>query len=107
MPCDWRSLFDNLSGTALLKRRFHRPTNLEPTDQVWLVCAGVRGNGTILLNDQSLREFSADGESVECELTGKLHPFNIVSVRLSVTIEPEDARPAGLFEPVALEIRSV
>ena len=106
MPCNWGKLFGEVSGTALLRRRFHCPTNLEPNDHVWLVCSGVRGLGAILLNDSQLAEFTADGEPVECELTAALKPFNIVGIRLTVTVASEDSTPAGLFEQVALEIRS-
>lgn len=106
MPRDWLSLFGPIPGTAVLRRRFHCPTNLEPQDRVWLVCSGVRGRGTILLNDAPLAEFFSDGAAVECELTAVLKPFNIVSIRLTVTSVDEGEPPAGLFEPVALEIRS-
>ncbi len=105
MPCDWRLLFGPHAGTAVFRRRFHCPTNLEQQDQVWLVCSGVRGLGTILINDTPLREFSADGEVVECELTTALKPFNIVSVRLTVDFAITNTAPAGLFEQVTLEIR--
>ncbi len=106
MPRDWQSLFGPVPGTALMRRRFHCPTNLEPQDRVWLVCSGVRGEGTILLNDSVLVEFAANGEAVECELTAVLKPFNIVGIRLTVTSVGVSDHPAGLFEPVALEIRS-
>ena len=51
-------------------------------------------------------EFTANGEAVECELTTALKPFNVVSIRLTVTSVEGGDLPAGLFEPVALEIRS-
>ena len=106
MPCDWQTLFGPVPGTALMRRRFHCPTNLEPQDRVWLVCSGVRGEGTILLNDSALVEFAADGGAVECDLTASLKPFNIVSIRLTVTSIGNGDLPAGLFEQIALEIRS-
>ena len=106
MPRDWQSLFGPMPGTALMRRRFHCPTNLGPQDRVWLVCSGVRGAGTIFLNDSALVEFAANGEAVECELTAVLKPFNIVGIRLTVTSVGVGDHPAGLFEPVALEIRS-
>ncbi len=106
IPCDWQLLFGPNAGAAVFRRRFHCPTNLEQQDEVWLVCSGVRGLGTIFLNDTPLKDFAADGEAVECELTTVLKPFNIVSVRLTVDCATASAVHVGLFEQVALEIRN-
>jgi len=106
MPCDWHSLFGPVVGPATFRRRFHRPSNLEPHERVWLICTGVRGRGSVSLNDELLSEFSSDGEAVECEVTSRLQPFNVVSIRLSVSSSEEHQPPGGLFEPVVLEIRS-
>ena len=105
MPCDWHSLFGPVAGTATFRRGFHRPSNLEPHERVWLICTGVRGRGTVSLNDEQLSEFDADGEAVACEVTSRLEPFNVVSIRLSVGAVEEHHPPGGLFEPVVLEIR--
>ena len=106
MPCDWHSLFGSVVGTATFRRRFHRPSNLEPHERVWLICTGVRGCGTISLNDEQLSEFASDGEAVECEVTSRLQPSNVVSIRLSAGAIEEHQPPRGLFQPVVLEIRS-
>ena len=105
MPCDWRSLFGSVAGTSTFRRRFHCPSNLDPNERVWLICTGVRGLGTVSLNDEQLSEFNSDGESVECEVTSHLQPFNVASIRLSVGVVGEPQSPGGLFEPVVLEIR--
>ena len=106
MPCDWHSLFGSVVGTATFRRRFHRPSNLEPHERVLLICTGVRGRGTVSLNDEQLSVFASDGEAVECEVTSRLQPFNVVSIRLSAGAIEEPQPPGGLFEPVVLEIRS-
>ena len=106
MPCDWHSLFGPVAGTATFRRRFHRPSNLEPQEQVWLICTGVRGSGSVSLNDEFLSEFSSDGEAVECEVTSHLQPFNVVSIRLTVSTLEAPQHLGGLFEPVILEIRN-
>ena len=106
MPCDWHSLFGPVAGTVAFRRRFHRPSNLEPHERVWLICTGVRGSGTVSLNDEQLSVFSSDGEEVECEVTSHLQPFNVVSIRLSAGSIDEHQSPGGLFQPVVLEIRS-
>src|SRR6202035_3162802 len=54
LPAPWSALFDGDAGRVRLSRRFHRPTNLAPTDQISLVVsplplgAHVSLNGTIL-----------------------------------------------------------
>jgi hypothetical protein len=54
LPAPWSELFDGDAARMRLSRRFHRPTNLGPTDQVSLVVrplplgARVSLNGTIL-----------------------------------------------------------
>ena len=106
MPCDWHRLFGVVAGTASFRRRFHRPSNLEAHERVWLICTGVRGCGTVSLNDEQLSEFDSDGEAVTCEMTSRLQPFNVVNIRLSVGAIDEHQPAGGLFEPVVLEIRS-
>ena len=106
MPCDWNGLFGAVAGTAIFRRRFHRPSNLEAHERVWLICTGVRGRGSVSLNETLLSEFTSDGEAVECEVTSHLQPFNVVSIRLSVGAIKEHQPPGGLFQPVVLEIRS-
>lgn len=106
MPCDWGRLFGAVAGTASFRRRFHRPSNLDAHERVWLICTGVRGRGTVSLNDEQLSEFDSDGEAVECEVTSRLAPFNVVNIRLSVGAIEEHQPPGGLFEPVVLEIRN-
>jgi len=106
MPCDWSSLFGPATGTVTFRRRFHRPSNLEAHERVWLVCTGVRGRGTVALNDERLSEFDCIGEATECDVTSHLAAFNVVSIRLSVDESAQPSTPSGLYEPVVLEIRS-
>lgn len=106
VPVDWRTLFGDVAGQATFRRKFHRPTNLESHERVILVLTGVRGRGTVSLNDTLLGEFSAIGEAIEFDTTRFLNPFNTVSVQL--TFDPQEAPslPGGLYAPVAIDIRS-
>jgi hypothetical protein len=105
MPCDWHSLFGPVAGTATFRRRFHRPTNLELHERVWLACAGVRGRGSVSLNEARLCEFASDGGAVEVEVTTHLQAFNLMTIRLSAGSFTEP-QPGGVLQSVALEIRS-
>lgn len=110
MPCEWRTLFGDKSGTATFSRRFHRPTNLEPHEQVFLVFDGIGGEGQLRLNDEPLRSVAHSDRPIECEVTNRLLSFNRLEVELQFS--PSDTESdtvavhGGLYESVALEIRS-
>lgn len=108
MPRDWRSLFGNVAGTATFTRRFHRPSNLEPHEQVWLVCRGIGGSGELSLNKSLKVEFASRGEAIEFDVTSALEQFNHLSIRLTLKEEElaiQSSDRLGLFDAVALDIR--
>ncbi|MGH7129010.1 MAG: NRDE family protein, partial [Planctomycetaceae bacterium] len=49
MPASWRDRFGEAAGTVRFRRRFHRPTNLEPRERVFLVFDGIGGRGSVSL----------------------------------------------------------
>jgi hypothetical protein len=102
MPCDWQSAFGSRGGKVSFSRRFHRPTNLEPHEQVLIILTGVGGSGTIRLNGDSLLEFRAV-DSVGVDVTNKLEAFNLLEVEIEH--EPIEGKLGGLHAPVVLEIR--
>jgi hypothetical protein len=102
MPCDWQSVFGSRGGTVAFSRRFHRPTNLEPHEQVLIVLTGVGGSGIIRLNGDFLLEFRAV-DSAEVDVTNKLEAFNLLEVE--VEHQPIEGTLGGLHAPVVLEIR--
>lgn len=106
LPQSWQSVFGSASGRATFSRRFHRPTNLEPHERVFLVLTAVRGAGQATLNGIALGEFTSDGGSVEFDITDLLLAFNLLSIDLAFTPDSAAEQPGGLFEPVVLEIRS-
>jgi len=106
MPQEWRTLFGDVSGTALFRRRFHRPTNLELHERVMLVFTEIRGSGHVQLNGLSIGEFSAAGELVEFEISTAMKPFNEVAIDIGFDPVKEQGVPGGLFGVAALEIRT-
>ena len=106
MPCDWLSLFGTKSVVATFSRRFHRPTNLEPHERVFLVFEGIGGAGRVTLNDEPLGQVTLNDRPIEFDVTRRLAPFNRMDVELQFT--PADTAPSqgGLYGAVVLEIRS-
>ena len=105
MPQEWRVLFGEIPGTAQFRRKFHRPTNLEPHERVILVFTEVRGTGSVQLNEWPVGEFTGNGKSVEFEITSLMKPFNELSVEVTFDPATQPSLSGGLYGAVALEIR--
>ena len=102
LPQSWKSLFGQTAGRAIFLRSFHRPTNLEARERVYLLFGGCGGRGSVFLNDVPLGELSSDAGR-EFDVTDHLRQRN----RLRVEIEFDPAlstSPGGISEAVALEI---
>ncbi len=106
MPQSWRTLFGSVAGTARFRRAFHRPTNLDPHETVWIVLTEVGGTGRVWLNDQPCGTFDALSASPpRFEITHHLKPRNHLIVE--VTFDPgSTTAEGGLYGAVALEIVS-
>lgn len=89
-------------------RRFGLPTNLTPSDRVWLVIDGANSGGVASLNDTPLGEFAGEGTTAEFEITDRLLPRN--HLRLDIDLPQNegasDREPSAPFCEVRLEIRS-
>lgn len=106
MPQDWRSLFGDCPGTAIFRRKFHKPTNLDPQERVELVFAQVRGKGQVSLNQSPLGSFESAGESIQFEITQALRSFNELLVQIEFDPTSAAGCPGGLYDVVRLEIHS-
>ncbi|WP_397570314.1 hypothetical protein [Schlesneria sp. T3-172] len=105
MPKEWRELFGDQGGTARFQRKFHRPSNLEPHERIFLAFSGIRGETRIRLNQRQLGEFDAQGGSIEVEVTSNMNSFNTLEVEIDFDPGQSPGLPGGLFGVVALEIR--
>lgn len=106
LPQSWQDLFgSNPTGdTATFARWFHCPTNLVLEDEIAIVLMGVNGNGRAWINDFPMGEFTARSETVR--LPVKLDQLRHRN-RLRIELEwPGGDAPGGLYDPVAIEIRS-
>jgi hypothetical protein len=106
MPRDWRSIFGQNPGTAQFRRKFHRPTNLDPHEHVMLVLTEVRGRGSVRLNEKEVGVITGTGNLVEFEITASMKPFNELVIDLNFDPQIEPLLAGGLYGAVALDIRS-
>ena len=106
MPQDWRALFGDVSGNVEFRRKFHRPTNLDSHERVFVVFTEIRGTGTVELNQTAVGQFSLTDPTVEIDVTNLLASFNLLSVQLEFDPGREPNVEGGLYGPVALDIRS-
>lgn len=104
LPLDWETEWGRVVGIVACHRWFHRPTNLETHETVWVIAEGVRGGRRVCLNGQLLEDLAADQSVVALEVTNRLQRRNQLSIELSV--DPVSLAPAGLAGPVRLEIRT-
>ena len=107
IPSDWQVLFGAAAGVAVFSRKFHRPTNLEPHEQVVLHFKGIAGHGEIRLNDVVLMSFPETNGSLECEITNSMQAFNRLEIQLQFDPLQSPSTRGGLFDDVAIEIRTV
>ena len=106
MPREWNAIFGQSSGVAQFRRKFHRPTNLDPHERVMLVMTEVRGTGAIQLNQHQLGQFEGTGNAVEFEITTLMDSFNEVAVELQFDPRSDPGVAGGLYGAVALDIHS-
>lgn len=85
---------------ARLRRRFGRPTGMEPTDRVLLVVDAPRRDGQMRVNEQSVVRFSA-GVLCSADVTKQLEARNVVELEC---LADERCELADLCGEVRLEI---
>jgi beta-galactosidase/beta-glucuronidase len=103
MPTSLQTVFGNVSGRILFRRRFQRPTNLDENEQVHIAFDGIGGRADIAVNGQSLGNVADNAETVSFDMTQLLGPSNELTVELTIS-SGDDLSPAGLYKPVAIEI---
>lgn len=105
MPADWREVFTVDSGTALFRRRFHKPTNLDDDERVWIVFDALGGRGRVSVNGALVGNVATSTEPQRCDVTDRLLPFSELAVELEYDATA-DGVPGGLYAPVAIEIEA-
>jgi hypothetical protein len=90
----------DFAGRVRFTRRFGLPTNLDASEQVWLLFEGIEGAAVVTLNGVRLGVHEVANEPFEFDITRLLRPRN----ELQVEVESPNPR-GGLWGEVALEIR--
>lgn len=102
-PCPLGELAPlDFPGQVRLERRFGRPTNLDPSETVWLVLEGVAGNFELWLNGERIAGPGASQAAIEYDITDRL----LVRNELRLDLRIDRAAPTDLVvRAVRLEIR--
>lgn len=104
LPLDWQARWGEVSGIVACHRWFHRPTNLDENEEVWVVAEGLSGGRRVLLNGETLADMANDQSSIWLDVTAGLHVRNRLTLELAV--DTSMPAPAGIAGPVRLEIGS-
>lgn len=107
LPADWNDLFDACSGRVRLTRKFHRPTNLGPKEEVDLVFEQWPGVWAISLNHRHISEFrdSSPESPQRIAITALLQPTNVLSAETQIEQPAGQKTRRGPMGVIALEIR--
>jgi hypothetical protein len=104
MPCTWQQMLGEFRGVVRFVRPFHRPTNLDSDERVFVVFLAVGGQGEVRLDGRPLGRLETRDGPQAADITDHLRP----DMHLTIDLEfdsPDAANPGGLWGPVALEIR--
>lgn len=104
MPAEWSAIFGPAAGTVRFRRRFHRPTNLDDDERVWIVFDALGGTGTVLVNGAKLGELVTSATPQRFDMTAELQPSSELIVELTYSPAEPQSNAGGLFAPVAIEI---
>lgn len=104
LPDDWSSLAPQ-NAEVSFRRRFHRPTGIQPNDRLFIVISTLGALSRVQLNGHDLRAVPGParvtGEQ-SFEISGKLEEINLLQLMLpQLTADESHAR---LDQPVLLEI---
>lgn len=88
LPCDWsEALSARFRGKVRYRRRFNRPSGLDPHERVWLVVAGVDAFGAVALNGRELGPVRGYALPASFDVTDLIAPNN--ELRLDVELPPD------------------
>lgn len=103
-PAGWDVLFGNSCGCARFRRRFHRPTNLDPDERVILEIAAVGGVGKLTVNGVELGTVRHSREPQRYDVTDVLTGNDELIIELQWNGETTLSDRGGLYAPIVLEI---
>jgi hypothetical protein len=105
LPQSWEDTWGEFRGAIRYRRRFHRPTNLDPHERVWIVFDGMGGSAQVAVNSRQLGVILPGAPfPARFEVTPLLQANNELVV--DVAFGGDVSGPGGLWAPVAIEITS-
>ncbi|MEX0715666.1 MAG: hypothetical protein WD066_03730 [Planctomycetaceae bacterium] len=105
MPARWDALFGRRAGRVRFRRVFHRPTNLDPDERVYVVVERLIAGATLELDGHRLGRIAPDEERGEFDITSLVRPNSELSIELAHDPRADDARAGEVWGTVAVEIR--
>lgn len=88
LPCDWsETLGREFRGKVRYRRRFNRPSGLDPHERVWLIVEGVDAFGSAMLNGRAMGEVRGYAVATSFDVTDSLGQAN--ELLLDVELPPE------------------
>jgi beta-glucuronidase len=118
LPCRWDAVLQGFQGCVRFRRRFGRPANLDPWEQVWLVCEGADYVSQWTLNGTELGRHVGAFTPFEFDISHCLATRNELAVEVACPgtrlLPPGEPVVRGTSDPcgglwgtVAIEIRHV
>ena len=105
LPADWEQLIAGRSGRVRLTRRFHKPSGLEPEEEVALVFDDLPARTTISLNAEQVGQLASRTAGERIVVTERLHPVNTLEIEMEINSASEAATCVTPWGQVAIEIR--
>lgn len=104
LPLQWAELVECGARRVRLSRRFHRPTNLGPQDQVAVIIQDLPAEAQVGLNGTILAQQISTPTKESVFRMPRLEPTNLLSIEFEVGTR--SAAGAGVWGEVALCISS-
>lgn len=87
LPLDCRELLGaSFRGLVTFRRRFNRPTNLDPQEAVWLVIEADESRGEIGLNGNLLGDLPGNAGLAELDVSTALELHNELTIRADQSV---------------------
>lgn len=105
-PEEWPDIFTKDGGQVRLSRVFHAPSNVDAKETVFVMLTGVYGEGTVCLNGHQIGRFTAEQTAWEFAIPAALPFQNELSITIAYPTPSAAQSKVGVYDVVALEIRS-
>ncbi|MEO1995284.1 MAG: hypothetical protein ABGZ17_08410 [Planctomycetaceae bacterium] len=110
LPEEWAPLLTGTSGQLRLMRRFGRPANLEPQEQVQVYVEGIFGRGQLLINGRAMIRMERPGTVRTDRIWEEITPILTASNHLEIVIEfasiSAEVAADGLWSSIGIEMIS-